>query len=73
VLLKTLLQVTHSQANKIVVTNPTDINDNGFWNIRKTEPGFRVDRAIEIKLCFPRSGALSYLDYFACLLSPSAP
>jgi hypothetical protein len=64
-------QVTDSQDNKTVITNPTDIKDNGFWNVRKTVPTFRVENTVEIELCFPRSGALSYLDYFACL--PSSP
>jgi hypothetical protein len=66
---KNLLQVTDSQASKTVVTNPTNIKDNGFWNVRKTVPKFGVEHAVEIELCMAGSGALSYLDYFACLSS----
>jgi hypothetical protein len=50
-----------------VVTNPNDIKDNGFWNIRKTVPSFGVEHAVEIELCMVGSGGLSYLDYHACL------
>jgi hypothetical protein len=55
-----------------VVTNPTNIKDNGFWNVRKTVSTFAIEHAVEIEVCMEGSGALSYLDYFACVPSSSA-
>jgi hypothetical protein len=64
--MRSLKQVIDSDANERVYMNPDNIGNNGFWNVRTTEPDFGGDNVVEIKMCIPHSGAVSYLDYFAC-------